>query len=70
MHVTVDVHESGVFEVTCTLRMHWQLPTAARQLSAPTAPVHMVQSPQFLLRKQEARRNLCPTQWLVLAAEV
>lgn len=30
----------------------------------------MVQSPPFPLRKQEPRRNLCPTQWLALAGEV
>lgn len=50
--------------------MHWQLQTAALQLSAPATPVPMVQSCHFLLRKQEAPLNLCPTQWLVLAAEV
>lgn len=43
---------------------------AALQLSAAATPVHMVQSHHCRLQKQEARSNLCPTKWLVLAAEV
>lgn len=56
--------------MTWSLRTHRPLQAAALQLSAPTTPVRMAQSPHFLLQKQEAWRNLCPAQWLVLAAEV